>query len=255
MNHDSRRLGIPSRFRLFGTRSKAKASADAAEEESSAGEKIDRILECLDSLGKRMDAMDAAKADAERAKSEDDDEERWKGDPKPLGADSARARADSVRADAEREEIEHCRAGIGSEYEVQADSVLAAIQSDADKASSSWGKSAPAPWDGERITNYRRRVAREHQQHSPAWKGVDLAQLSGQSLRNASAQIFADSVAASTSQESMGDCLREVVRKGPLGHTIREFYGKPSAWMDQFRGGPRRYARFDMALIKKSMGG
>ena len=38
-------------------------------------------------------------------------------------------------------------------------SVLAEIQSEADRAASAWGKSAVQPWDCEGITAYRRRVA------------------------------------------------------------------------------------------------
>jgi hypothetical protein len=160
---------------------------------------------------------------------------------RPLGADS---RADSIRADSE--EIEHFKAVNGATYKIEADSVLAAIQSDADRASTAWGKSAPHPWDGERITAYRLRVAREHQSHSPAWRDVDLSTLSGQALRNAVAQIFADSIAASSSSESYGETLREVRRRDPdTGHLIKEYYGEPRAWMRQFAGGPPRLARFN----------
>jgi hypothetical protein len=234
----------------------ARKRADA-EEEASAGEKLDKLLEALDSISKRMDSYDeeaerAAKGAGARehqeADSDDDDDEREKGEPKKLGADSRRA--DGIRADSE--EVEHFRKEIGSQY-AAVDSVLADIQARADRASSAWGKSAPPPMDGERIGPYRRRVARQHQQHSANWRDVDLGQLHGQSLRVAADQIFADSFDASRAPESYGDCLREVVRRGPLGHIIKEYYGSPSAWMDQFRGGPRRYARFDMALIKKSM--
>jgi hypothetical protein len=136
-------------------------------------------------------------------------------------------------------------------YKIEADSVLAAIQSDADRASSAWGKSARHPWDGERITAYRRRTAREHQSHSPAWKDVDLATLSGQALRNATAQIFADSIEASSSPATYGECMREVRRRDPdTGHLIREFYGEPRAWMSQFSGGPPRLARFNLDRLR-----
>jgi hypothetical protein len=100
-------------------------------------------------------------------------------------------------------------------------------------------------WDGERIVAYRRRSAREHQAHSPAWKDVDLATLSGQALRNATAQIFADSIAASSSPATYGETLREVRRRDPdTGHLIKEYYGEPRAWMQQFAGGPPRLAKF-----------
>ena len=226
----------------------AKKRADA-EEAAMAGEKLDTLLKCLNSLGKRMDEWEKKQADSDddpTAKSyppsdmnplnrgEDPDA------PRPIGADS---RADSIRADSE--EIEHFKKENGATRAIAADSVLAAIQSDADRASSAWGKSAVQPWDGERIVAYRRRTAREHQAHSPAWKDVDLRTLSGQALRNATAQIFADSIAASSSSESYGETLREVRRRDPdTGHLVKEYYGEPRAWLCQFSGGMPRLARF-----------
>jgi hypothetical protein len=65
--------------------------------------------------------------------------------PRPLGADS-------VRADSE--EIENFKKENGATRAIAADSVLAAIQSDADRASTAWGKDAPHPWDGEKIVAY-----------------------------------------------------------------------------------------------------
>jgi hypothetical protein len=228
----------------------AKKRADA-EEAAMAGEKLDNLLKCLDSLGKRMDEWEMKQADSDddpTAKSyppsdmnplnrgEDPDP------PRPIGADS---RADSIRADSE--EIEHFKKENGATRTIAADSVLAAIQSDADRASSAWGKSAVHPWDGENIVAYRRRTAREHQAHSPAWKDVDLRTLSGQALRNATAQIFADSIAASSSSESYGETLREVRRRDPdTGHLVKEYFGEPRAWMRQFAGGPPRLARFNL---------
>jgi hypothetical protein len=71
-----------------------------------------------------------------------------------------------------------------------------------------------------------------------AWKDVDLRMLSGQALRNATAQIFADSTAASSAPESYGETLRIVTRWDPeTGMIKREFYGDPSAWTNQFKSG------------------
>jgi hypothetical protein len=235
----------------------AKKRADAARADAEAGEKLDTILKCLDSLGKRMDAFE--KKPVEEDGSDDDptaksyppssmnplNDDPTK--PRPLGADS---RADSVRADAE--EIAHFKAANGVTRAIAADSVLAHIQSDADRAASAWGKSAVHPWDGERIVAYRRRTARDHQQHSAAWKNVDLGTLSGQALRNAVSQIFADSIAASSSPATYGETLREVRRRDPdTGHLIKEYYGEPRAWMQQFAGGPPRLARFNLDAIMR----
>ena len=214
----------------------AKKRADA-EEAANQGEKLDRILAGLDSLGKRMDAYDEERKDGER---EGEGEIKEKGDPKPLAADSVRK--DSA---ADSEEIENYKSESGAPHKIAANSVIAQIQADADRASSAWGKNAVHPWDGEGITAYRRRTACEHQQYSKNWKGVDLHTLSGQSLRNATAQIFADSIAASSAQESYGETLREVVRIDPVSGQRRiEFYGSPSAWTNQFKSGAMFVKKF-----------
>jgi hypothetical protein len=216
----------------------AKKRADA-EEAAMAGEKLDRILDCMDALGKRMDALETSRA----ATGDGEGEIEERGKPRELAADS---RNDSVRADsADAEEIEHFKALNGATHKIAADSVLASIQCDADRAATAWGKSAVQPWDAEGITAYRRRTAREHQQHSPAWKGVDLHTLSGQSLRNATQQIFADSIAASSSPESYPDTLIERHVRDPISGQKRiEFYGSPSAWTNQFKSGGMRVTAF-----------
>jgi hypothetical protein len=66
-------------------------------------------------------------------------------------------------------------------------------------------------------------------------------------LRNATAQIFADSIAASSAPESYGETLREVIRRDrDTGHIVKEYYGEPRAWMSAFSGGPPRLARFNL---------
>lgn len=207
----------------------AKKRADAEEAESH-GEKLDQLLACLDSIGKRMDEIEKRP----RENGEGDGEIEEKGDPQPLGADS---RKDSVRADsADAEEVENYKALNGATHKRAADSVLAEIQTEASRASDAWGKTTATPWEGERITAYRRRTVQPHQQHSKLWKTVDLHTLEGQSLRNACSQIFADSIAASSAPESYPDTLIERHVRDPISGQKRiEFYGSPSAWTNQFR--------------------
>jgi hypothetical protein len=214
----------------------AKKRADA-EEAAMAGEKLDRILDCMDALGKRMDSFEAERAS--KKEPEGDGEIGEEDKPQPLGADSVRKDA------ADAEEIENYKALNGATYKIAADSVIADIQSCAARAASAWGKDAKHPWDGESIVAYRRRSAREHQTHSPAWKGVDLSTLSGQALRNAAAQIFADSIAASSAPESYPDTLIERHVRDPISGQKRiEFYGSPSAWTNQFKGGAMHVKAF-----------
>jgi hypothetical protein len=65
-----------------------------------------------------------------------------------------------------------------------------------------------------------------------------LRTLEGQSLRNACTQIYADSIAASSSPESYPDTLIERHVRDPISGQKRiEFYGSPSAWTNQFKSG------------------
>ena len=187
------------------------AGNDAEEAEGDAGRKLDTILKCLDSfsrgmdsLSKRMDAFE--KPPGEEAGENDSDGEETARSWPPSSMSKLNRNGDDptkpTELAADAEEIENFKAKNGDTRSVAADSVLAEIQSHADQAASAWSKSAPHPWGGERITAYRRRTARDHQAHSTAWKDVDLATLSGQSLRNATSQIFADSIAASSSPSS-----------------------------------------------------
>jgi hypothetical protein len=198
----------------------AKKRADA-EAESSMGTKLDKLLECIDAMGKRMDSFETSMMDSLKRKDAEGEEIMEKGDPKELKVDS---RADS--------------ADVLSE--------LAHIQSYADRACSAWSKSAPAPWSHEMPDAYRRRLANDHQKHSENWRDVDLYELKGTALKNACQQIFANSINASKNVSAIGEMnLREVRRRDPdSGHMIKEYYGDPQAWMAQFSGG-RRLAKFN----------
>jgi hypothetical protein len=70
--------------------------------------------------------------------------------------------------------------------------------------------------------------------------------LSGKTLRNAAEEIFADSVAKSCNPAVIGALnLHEVKRTDPdTGHRIKEYYGDPMSWMQQFTG-QKRTARFN----------
>jgi hypothetical protein len=217
----------------------AKKRADA-EEAAMAGEKLDKVIAHLDSLGKRMDEWEKSKSKDEEGESEMEGEIE-KDKPRELAADS-QVRKDSAET---LEEIENHKLKIGPTYKVAADSVLAEIQSEAQRASDAWAKQTVHPWEGESVTAYRRRVAKEHQQHSPLWKDVDLHTLSGQALRNATAQIFTDSIAASSDPKSYPDTLIERIHVDrQTGQRMITFHGNPSAWTNQFKSGRQFVTKF-----------
>jgi hypothetical protein len=232
-------------------RKKVEEKKEDAAKADAEGDTLDRILKCLDSftskldsVSARMDAYDAKKDGAEAAaldKHKKDGEVEEKGDPKELKSDS---RSDSLYD-------QHLSRADSDENR----DALSEVQSRADYACSAWGRAVERPFNNEPVDSYRRRTARYHQEHSPAWKAVDLKTLSGKGLAVAADQIFSDSAAASSSNDSFvgADQLRMVRKVNPdTGHVSREYYGNPSSWMSQFMM-PRMRARFDMEAIKKSM--
>lgn len=313
----------------------AKAAADAAKKDADekereeamkkadadAGQKIDKILECLDSMSKRMDAYDAkAAADAERAKAdwdededkkkekkdskskkdwdededkdekkekkdskskkdEDDEEEREKGDPKKLAADKSKkdgenpaeenkkvghpneekVGADSARKDSDaamQKKIADLEAAISDTRSrmpkqlSHADyNAMANVQADADRVYTAFGDSAPGPMDGETLMSYSRRLAKDLQKHSPDWKDVDLGVIAvdPKAFEIVKGKIYADAMNAASHPIDVGaGILREVRRRNPdTGHMVKEYYGSPRAWMEQFSGG-RRLAKFNL---------
>jgi hypothetical protein len=103
-------------------------SADAAKADADAGTKLDRVLSCLDSMGKRMDSIeemekkrgdsakkaadewpdkDEKKKDAKKADWDEDDEEEEEGNAKRLAADKKKdsKRKDAKKADEHDEKI------------------------------------------------------------------------------------------------------------------------------------------------------
>jgi hypothetical protein len=183
------------------------------------GEVLNKVLAALDSMTKRMDAMETDRANQSKRKDGSEEKEiKSPGDPEEMKCDS--------------------EANLNE---------LAKIQQRADVASSAWGTRIATPWTSEKAENYLRRTALQHKVHSPNWKDVNLHELKGQSLKNAAEQIFTDSEIASRS----GDCagvgnLRVVTRRDPAtGHVIKESFGDPLAWMSRFTGG-RRLAKFNL---------
>jgi hypothetical protein len=223
---------------------KDKARKDAAEleerkkveerKDAENGQKLDKILSHLDSINKRCDALEEAgkfkklpREDGAEAAMDKDEEVEEEGDPKELKADR---RADSYgRAvtDAQRDE-------------------LSSIQSECERVHSAWGNSAPRPMMNELPHEYGRRTAMQLRGYSKDWKDVDLKPLSPEAINIARKQIYADAYTAASANETYAgsDTLREVRRTDPVtGHRIREFYGNPMSWMQQFTGG-RRLAKF-----------
>jgi hypothetical protein len=205
-----------------------------------AGEQLDKILACLkmatdklDSFGARMDAMEGAMMDSAKkdAAGEDEGKIEEEGDPKELKAD--RAKKDGAEA-----------AMIGDSD----NDLLAKVQSRADHVASAHGLESRRPYTNEDVDSYRRRAARPFQKFSKTREPVDLKTLAGPALEVATDQVFADAVAAATDNSMYAETgnLHCKTRRGENGHTIREYYVDPMAWMQTFTG-QRRLARFNLS--------
>lgn len=241
-----------------------KAKADAEEEKAKAdSEKWDKLMSAVDSLCKRMDAYDGApndkKADALPT------EEMKVGDKKADSEDEAKqkeAEAAKLKAEAKEEEAKADAAEksalldrvaqlekmlvqtaqltpkpvTDAEYAAMADA-----QAKADSVYSAFGKQANRPLNGEDLLSYRKRLAAPLKSHSAAWKDVDLAKLDASVFAIAEAAIYADAHAAAINPVDVGEGgLRSVTKDTGTGHKITTFYGRPNAWMDDFRA-PRMH--------------
>jgi colicin import membrane protein len=242
-----------------------RAKADAA-----AGEKLDKILTCLDSLSGRMDAMEAsdkARKDSEESEKKEREDKARKDaeetEAKRVAADKSRkdgeeseeekkAREDKARKDAEeaeakrREEDEKAdrarkdseamqarikdlearlpKARTDSDYGAMADA-----QAKADDAYQAFGDSAPAPLNGETLSDYQRRLATGLKRHSTKWKDVDLYALPDAVADIARADVYADASAAALAppDDLAPGQFMEVRKRNPLtGGNIVEFRGK-----------------------------
>jgi hypothetical protein len=248
-----------------------KADADA-------GEKLDKLLSCLDSMSKRMDAMEAedkarkdaaacpnAKADegkdvgeepgkpvevaADKRKDADKDDEKELAELKAT-ADAERARMDADIAKRIADvEAKLPRQMTDAEYSQMADA-----QARADAVYSAFGKRAPRPLDGETLHLYRRRLASSLKDHSKDWKSVDVRLLDSASFDVVEGKIYADAALAANHPDDLPEGEIRAIRStdSDTGHRVTRFVGNAS-FVRQFKQ-PARIVT-DMPLAKQSRAG
>lgn len=213
--------------------------------DANAGELLDKVLKCVDSLNSRMDAMEAAdkarkdaedesekaKADAAAEKEREDkakkdaeggdpaDPERVAADKKRKDAEDEKAKeeakADAVRRD---EEIQKRIADVAAMLPKQrADTDYAAMadaQARADQVFQAFGDSAPGPLNGEDLQGYRLRLASKLKVHSDNLKGVDLGAINDPTAFDViEGQVYADAAAAALRPADIEPGrLREIIK-------------------------------------------
>jgi 8-oxo-dGTP pyrophosphatase MutT (NUDIX family) len=198
----------------------------------------------MDSIMKRMDSFEeklAGKELAADSKKCDDGEE----DRKEIKtADDAEAKEAKERADAATAEVKTLKEKIADMDEKMPKALddaeaeeLAETQHKADSLASAFGEvRSVRPIPGEKPQNYRRRLLDKYKAHSPNWKDVDLAKADSSVLAVAERQIVADAFTASDRPDiGAGSGLREIKRRGELGHTITEFRGDISETYAAFK--------------------
>jgi membrane protein involved in colicin uptake len=251
---------------------------DAAKADADAGEKLDKVLAALDSMSKRMDAIeegDKKRADAEEC-ARKDAEEKAKADaagkdpdaetkPAEVAADKRKdADEEDAKAKADAEEKERAdrskadadiakriadveaklpRQMTDAEYERMADA-----QARADSVFSGFGKRAPRPLDGENETLYRRRLARELQKTTKEWRDFDISLLSGKSFEQIEEKIYTDAMVAANHPEDLPEGeIRAIRTTDPdTGHRVTKFVGNAS-FVRQFKQPARVVGAFPAA--------
>ena len=244
--------------------------------DADAGEKLDMVLKAMDSFAKRMDALEAKKADEEEPKAdeeseelcdddeyEDDDEgtleEEVKGDddeeegePKEVAADKKRKDAEERKmeetAKADSEKIAKRIADIERRLPKQMSDAdyaqMADAQAKADSVYQAFGDAAPRPLVGENLDAYRRRLATGMKTHSPKLKDVNLGTIKDPAAFDfMEGQIYADAMAAALKPVDLpAGQLREIKSRDTTGRQISTFVGEPRAWMGSHTGHRRRLA-------------
>jgi hypothetical protein len=121
-------------------------------------------------------------------------------------------------------------------------SAMADAQVGADRVLMMHGKRASRPIDGENLIAYRRRLAGDLKEFSPAWKDINLNVISDEvAFKNIEKTIYADAVEAGLHPIiDSADFLREIIEPDVTGRKISTFVGSPSAWMSQFSSNRRK---------------
>ncbi len=194
--------------------------------------KLSDLAHMIKGIAARMDTLEAAKArtdeDAKAKAADDEDEARKNAD----NAIPSREISDmSARVDKLADSIKK------SEEPDNDGKEKADAQARADAVYQMFGDSAPRSLIGESLLAYRKRLAIKYKNHSKTYADVDIIGINDKNLIGIiEKQIYADAQTAATDPSLIPiGTLIERSRKDGSGRTITEFYGKPSAWMNEFK--------------------
>jgi hypothetical protein len=233
---------------------------DAAEsiEDTTDGHTLDKILAAVDSMNKRMDALEGKGQPEQFATAQPADGEGAAGvgeaDPNAMPTDPMQTAADAAACDPRDKEMEQLRADAAA-MRKRMDSMQAQLpkseadmaqfadaQARADSVYQAFGKHAPRPLSGESLLGYKRRLVKGMQSHSLAWKDVDLTKIADSTALNvAEGQIFSDAMIAAKHPTDLPEgVLREVPKADATGRIFKTFVGHPNSWLRDHRTQTRK---------------
>src|SRR5579885_2837877 len=195
-----------------------------------ADEKLDRVLQHLDTLHTKIDGIDAGHKElASRLDALEGEREKEKSE--------AKARADAEEK--ERKEREEREAADAAGKRVDEDSnKFAEAQMRADAAYQAWGKQAPHALHGETLRDFRIRLLNPLKSHSKAYKDSALNLVGDDAVFDTiEGAIINDAVEASSTTFTMGAPLRKLSSRNEAGHTVTKFVGDPAVTWAPFMGG------------------
>lgn len=253
------------------------AEKEEAKDDADAGVKLDKMLSCVDaitrgvdSLTKRMDALEAKKTDDDddddddKAKKDDDDDAakaKKDAEEKPEFLKKEEVAADKKRKDDDDDDSKKAKADSDKRFDDVAKRIadvesklpkamtdsdhraLADAQAKADSVYQAHGLHAARPLDGEDLLSYRKRLASNLKAHSNVWKGIDLTPIADATFDVVEGQVYADAMAAANNPVDLPDfALRAVTRvDSTTGQRMTNFYGK-NTFISQLKRPSRRVA-------------
>jgi cobalamin biosynthesis protein CobT len=258
---DARMDAIEDSQKRFDARmdaAKKDEDEDEKRDDSDEDEKRDDAREDEDEDEKRDDSdEDEKREDARRKdsrkdsrKDEDEDEKRDDSDEDEKRDDSDEDEDEKVAdyAPISKAEAAELRAQI-ARLQARAPAIItdaerdrfAAVQEQAEPAFQAFGDRAPAPLQGETVTQYKRRLGSKMQVHSTKWKDARLSAVSDEFMLDAVLDdIYADSLAAARRGVDVPVGQLRARERSSGGHTIIEYEGYADSWMNGFAGNSQR---------------
>jgi hypothetical protein len=115
------------------------------------------------------------------------------------------------------------------------------VQAEYDDALSQHNRRATRQREGETLSDYNFRLLNEVKQFAPSFKNMNSRNVGSPALNVLKDQIIKEATKEAQYPTMVPDgTLKEVARYDVTGRKSLEFFGRPSAWMNQFAFGTRK---------------